>query len=324
MSDKFVMSFVSTCMAEGLTKEATAELLQRQSVVHAADGSAEWMEGYEKVARCVPGKLLPMVRSGYFEKSAGPSGQLIRAGLGSVWQGLKTGIPAMLSRPGVRRGVGVGAAAVATGYGVNELGHKVWGADPEYSVPTMSPGGYSAAGDNAAYEAELASKGVGIAAHNKQYLGADNGLRRKELEAGVARRDAGAGMAQQELFDMDKQDRRGTESRKAFFNDTNASQSSAKQRLAEIEEHRATMESHKTSPWYAPYRTYLRATGQNPEDVYNKSIADDTGRAGGVTRDLKVMDEDKRRMSVGWTGSNPTAPRNDDQLQQTFFQSYNK
>jgi hypothetical protein len=323
MSDEFVMSFVATCMAEGLTKEATAELLQRQSVLHAGEQSPEWLEGYEKVASHVTGAMCPMVRSGYFEKSAGPGAQMARAGLSALWQGTKTGLTSLAASPGVRKGVGIGAASIAGGYGVNYLGNKVWGNAPDYDVPTISPGGYGSATSDAAYKAELASKGVGIAAHNKEYFGEDGGARRRELEAGVAKRDGGAGMAQQELYDMDKKKQRATDARKSFLADSTNQSTTAKQKLAEIEAHRATMEDHKTSLMYAPYRGYLRMTGRKPDDVYNAEIVKATGRAGDVTRDMRVMDVDKQRMLHGWQGSEDAAPLSDNQMQQKFFQSYN-
>lgn len=336
MSGDFVMSFLQTCWEEGLSKEAAAELLQRQSVIHAGEQSPAWLEGYEKVAAMAPGGLLPMVRAGYFEKRA-LNGQ-IRKSLGGLLGGIKDTVVAGAGK--VRGGanyvadaarkskaikahpLATAAAATSVGaagmYGISKL--MGGGGGSGSFVPSMPSGSYTPESSAKIRDSLVNADSEGIYDHNKKFFNQEP--RRRELADAVARNDFNSGAAQVELQKMEADRSSITALRQKKFGELDTQANASEEKLKELTSYRQKMEDHKTSPWLAPYRGFLRMTGRNPNTVYNDAIAQSANEAGNVATDNHRINEMRRKMSAGLTEGSAKS-RTPQQMQNDFFPSYN-
>ena len=334
MSGEFVMSFLQTCWEEGLSKEAAAELLQRQSVVHVGEQSAAWLEGYEKVAAMAPGALLPVARDGYFDKSAA-NGRAVK-GLVDLLGGMKDSIAAGAGkiRSGANTVAGVARksktikahplAASATIAGVG-------GAAGMYGIPKFfggpsSSGGYVPSVPSGSYSPETSAKirdalvdgdSAGIYDHNKKFFGEAG--RRAELADAVARNDFNSGAAQVELTKMDADRASTTALRKNKFAELDTQANASETKLKELNEYRTKMEGRKQSPFW---RGLHHITLQDPDKSYNDAIARTATDAGNVATDNHRINEMRRNMAAGYV-SGPAKSRTPQQMQTDFYPSYN-
>lgn len=329
MSPEFVFAFVETCMHEGLSKEAAAELLQRQSVIHASEQSPAFAEGYAQVADMAPGRLLPMLRDGYLSKEA--SGGLIRGGLKMMFKGLggslaNTGTRAArggnVAKGFIKRNpLSSAAAAAGTGgaavYGLARVGPT------DDSVPYLSPGGYDASETQAAYDKKLDQYSRGIGDLNQRY---DNGVARmSKLEEAVARNDGNSGLAMQELQKLRRDNKAITKTRDAQLKKLDRSAETSDSRLNDIKEQQATLENAKTSwnPLRVAQRAWYGVTGRNADDVYDGRIAALQGQAGNASTNLQLANDTRARLNSGYTGTNGPAKVIDHAgLQDKFFPTY--
>jgi hypothetical protein len=338
MSGEFVMSFLQTCWEEGLSKEAAAELLQRQAVIHAGEQSPAWLEGYEKVAAMVPGGLRPLARQGYFEKSAAPPVRGIRTALGHGYEAVKDlftasrrGVKSTVRVPGninqrmadlpalsksplpvALAGAGIGAAGIYAGSKLNGGGGSF--------VPSMPSGSYTPESSAKIRDSLVAADSEGIYDHNKKFFNQEP--RRRELSEAVARNDFNSGAAQVELQKMEQERASTSALRQKKFGELDTQANASEKKLKELNNYRQKMEDHKTSMLYAPYRGFLKLTGRDPNTVYNDAIAQSATEAGNVATDNYRINEMRRKMSAGITaGSAPS--RTPQQMQNDFFPSYN-
>lgn len=344
MSGEFVMSFLQTCWEEGLSKEAAAELLQRQSVIHAGEQSPAWLEGYEKVAAMAPGGLLPLMRDGYFEKSA-LNGQTRKA-VGSLLGGIKdtifagagkvrSGVGSLVGKPklnskgamtpslvnrhpksALAAGVGLGGVAV---YGGSKLLSGGPSGDGTY-VPSLPSGSYNPDESRKRLDSLVEDDSRGVYDHNKKFF--NEGDRRRELEDAVARNDFNSGAAQVELTKMEADRASISSLRKRKFEELDSQANASAEKVKELNSYREKMEDHKKSWLYAPYRGYLKLTGRDPNTVYNDEIARAATEAGDVNSENYRINEMRRKMSDGIT-SGSSAARSPQQMQNDFFPSYN-
>ena len=343
MSGEFVMSFLQTCWEEGLSKEAAAELLQRQSVIHTGEQSPAWLEGYEKVASMAPGGLLPLMRDGYLEKSGG--GRTLHA-LGDLAGGIKdlavaggrklsSGVGSLVGKPKLNRkgvmtpslvnrhpksslaaGIGLSGAAV---YGGSKLLSGGPSGDGTY-VPSMPSGSYNPDESRKRLDSLVEDDSRGVYDHNKKFFNEEG--RRRELADAVARNDFNSGAAQTELSKMEA-DRASTSAlRKQKFAELDTQANASAEKVKELNGYREKMEDHKKSWLYAPYRGYLKLTGRDPDTVYNDEIARAATEAGDVNSENYRINEMRRKMSDGIT-SGSAAARSPQQMQNDFFPSYN-
>lgn len=338
MTGEFVMSFLKTCWEEGLSKEAAAELLQRQSVIHTGGQSPAWREGYEKVASMVPGGLLPLARPGYFEKSAAgglrrsgkavldffgglkdtavDSAKALRTGTGRVNTGLAKSKVVRKNPVAVGlAGAGLGGAAL---YGGSKLLSAPAGG--EYTVPSMAPGGYNPEESAKARDGLVASDSVGLYEHNKKYFGEED--RKRELQQAVDTHAVNSGAAQVELQRMNSDHASATAQRKKYFNRLDGEANASESKLKEIEAYKNKMQDHKTSLLYAPYRGYLRLTGRKPNDVYNDEIAKSEGQASDAATANYRINEQRRKLQAGLIGG-AAKSRTPQEMQNDFFPAYN-
>lgn len=339
MSPSFVLAFVETCMNEGLSKEATAELLQRQSVIHAAEQSPAFAEGYEKVASLVPGGLRPIARPGYFEKSAAPvaatGGKLILKSLGNIVRGagqmLGTGaattkgraldIAKLVRNNPLAAAATSGLAGAGTIYGVDRMLNEPSAGASE--VPYISPGGYDAGEAAASYDKRLEQYSRGISDLNKKQDNATSRMR--ELEKAVAKNDAGSGLAMRELQQLRRQTASTEETRNRYLRDLDSSVSKSDAMLSDIAERQKSLEAAKTS--WAPHRLVQRAwygvTGRNANDVYDSRIADLQDQAAKAKGDRQLAADTRTRLNNQYIGSGEK-PRimSENEMQDKFFPTY--
>lgn len=339
MSPSFVLAFVETCINEGLSKEATAELLQRQSVIHASEQSPAFAEGYEKVASLVPGGMRPIARPGYFEKRAAPvaatGGKLILKSLGGLFRGAgqmlgrgagtasnrAVDLAKLIRNNPVAAAATSGLAGAGTIYGVDRmLSQPTAGAS---EVPYIAPGGYDANEAAAAYDKRLEQYSRGISDLNKKQ---DNAVTRmRELEKAVARNDGGSGLAMRELQQLRRQNASTEATRSRYLRDLDSSVRKSDAMLSDISERQKALEAAKTS--WAPHRLAQRAwygiTGRNANDVYDTRIADLQDQAAKAKGDRQLAADTRARLNSQYIGSGEK-PRimSESEMQDKFFPTY--
>lgn len=335
------MSFLTTCWNEGLSKEAAAELLQRQSVVCAGEQSPEWLEGYEKVAAMAPGGLRPLARAGYFEKQGGRTldglvdvvggikdlvvrgGSKIKGVAGYVAGKSTTNATGVTVPPLVGRHPRLSAAAgVALGGAAVYGGSKLFGnggGNGSY-VPSLPSGSYTPESSAKIRDALVDADSEGVYDQNKKFFNQEP--RRRELAEAVARNDFNSGAAQVELHKMEAERASTAALRQKKFGELDTQANASASKLKELNSYRQKMEDHKTSALYAPYRTFLRMTGRNPDAVYNDAIAQSANEAGNVSTDNHRINSMRQKLSAG-TPQGSAKSRTPQQMQNDFFPSYN-
>ena len=345
MSSEFIIAFVSTCEAEGLSKEATAELLQRQSVIHECEQSPAFAAGFEKIALMVPGELRPLAREGYFEKQAGPNARLAWQGIKSLGQaagGAVSGAARATGRgldklvgtgPSSARtgrttpswagrnptgaalgGIGVGGAGV--GVGMHMLGG---GTGSPAGAPYMPPGGFNPDEAAASYDTQLDQHSRGLAEHNKKFFG--DRKRQEVLQQAVDSNSPNSAQALAELSRI-KRDQAAVSADRANHIarfDSVGGQSASK--LKEIEEQQAAMERAKTSWTRAPQRAWLWMTGRDPNQYFDDKRVALEGGASAAQTAQRLSEDQLRRLENGYIGGQ-TKSKTPAQMQQEFFPKY--
>jgi hypothetical protein len=336
MSGEFVMSFLQTCWNEGLSKEAAAELLQRQSVVAAGEQSPAWLEGYEKMAALVPGGLLPMARQGYFEKNA-LNGQTRKA-VGSLLGGLKDNIVAgagkirgaantvggavqkskTIKAHPLWAGAGVATAGAGLTYGANKMSGSPGSGDGLY-VPSLGAGSYNPDNSSKIRESLVDGDSSAIYEHNKKFFNGD--ARREELRNAVNRNDYNSGAAQAELTKLEAERSEVANFRKSKFAELDNQANASSEKLKELNSYREKMEAHKKSPFW---RGLQRIKFNNPDKVYNEAIGQTAAEAGEVGTNNYRINQMRENMARGYTSGRPgKTSRSPQQMQNDFFPTYN-
>lgn len=348
MTREFTASFLTTCFAAGLSKEAASQLLQKESVdqVKTRRGPA-WAAGYEKAASEIPGQLRPVLfGEGGLEKSAGARLDLIIRALGGLRQaaGGTFGLGAQLVRDtGKAIGKVVGnrnsfvshhplsslvAGTVAGGagaLGVNRLmkgdAHRFGdGAPPE---PFYSPSGFNPDKIKARNERSYnEGPGAAIAELNKNHFGSHG--RRKALEKAIADNTVEpGGAAYRELQKLQREHDKSTELRAEKFEQLGALDDYHSDRLNRIKERTGTWEDRRTSIWGLPRRAWERVSGRDPSDFYDNKISKLYDYSAASRQALDLQDMQRRGLYTGNTSgevnrATPTAP----DLQAGLFPSY--
>lgn len=302
MSSDFVMSFVATCLREGLTKEATAELLQRQSVVEACRRSPSFAEGYEKVAALVPGRLRPIFREEFLEKDAG-LGDIARSGARAAGQWFSR-------HPKTTAGLGLGAGAAGTAGVLGFLNR------PRIPETPYLPGTFNATQSAQNFETSLDEHSRGIAELNKNIQQSDT--RRRVLEDAVATHAPGSAHARAELLKLDAQRNASTAQRDGYLKHLQSNGDHNQKLLDGIIAKQRSLEDAKTSLWRAPQRLFYRLTGRDPSAVYDSRITSMESDASRLATNAKLIAEQKRRLGNGYIGMAERAP-SPEQQQARFF-----
>lgn len=330
MSQEFVVAFVQECAANGLTKEATAELLQFQSVVHVANHSAEFAEGFEKIAAQVPGGLRPLAREGYLSKEAGSKMQALQ-GLFNAGSGVVRafGAPLLdaakrtlattarnvrgnpLTAAGVSAGLGAGGA-----YGLSKL---FGGSDHDvtHDVPFLSGTGYNPTTAGQQYNAMKDAYSTGIADLSQKLDG--SAARRKTLEEAVARHDVSSPMALVELQRLNKEHEEATKVREDYMKKYRESADSAESRAKDLEAKRQSLIAAQDDWLHMPQRAWYRLTNRDPKEVYNAKLREVEGPLEQATTTQRLSNDLARRLDIGYTGKNQLVNRTPQEAVRNFF-----
>lgn len=339
LSDEFIFSFVSACHDAGLTKEAAAELLQRE-VIKAAAPSEAFLEGYEAVYPAPVLHTCDFVEKAAFGKAVGRA----IGGLGSVAGGIKdlaweagragkrglvrlAGKPQLMPDGTMRESIiaahpkssvaaGVGLAG-ALSYGAHRLGAPDAGLP---GAPSWSPGGYNRNEEDASYEAELERKSRGIADLDKK-LNQSN-LRRKELADAVARGDRNSHVAAQELRALDREREGALKEQKRRLKQLEYSGAATEEKLRSLERRRATLENSRKSWTGIPRRLWysMDGDGLTAQEKIDQELDRTQAEIGAGTTDLRIMDKQRQRTVHGYVKTPPR--RTSAQVQKDFFPTY--
>ena len=344
MSQEFALSFLSACFDAGLSKEAAAELLQKESVDQELYDRPAFAEGYLSVTAGVPGQMLPL-RAGYegLEKLAARIPTTVLGGLGGFAKNILWDAPMNLL--GALRGAGSGAASAVGKANKSKFLHKypfpsavgaatltgagVYGANkwinrdrdlmPSRPTPFFGPSGYSPQGYKDHYENELDRFTPGIYDHNKEQFGDED--RRKELEEAVAS-GKGGDAAYLELQERNRDHASSTSSRKRHLDSLENYQSENRGLVDRLTDRTADLENQRTAWWAAPKRWALSMTGQNPREYYDRKIADLQGVRSNAQTEADLA---KDRQRLIWSGATQDVERKQpttQELQQKFFPRY--
>lgn len=308
-------------MDMGLSKEATAELLQRRSAVHAAEQSPEFAEGYYLMKKAMPTSTEIRVRPGYLEKQAfGKALGNIFSGLGNIARGVG-GVPvaagkvlfdAAVKNPRTAKVLGGGLAAGGLG----------WGASRYFDNSRISPGSpylpgggdYNPETEKKQYETLLDSYSGGIADANKAIT--DSADRRKVLQQAVDSNSPNSAQALAELRKLNAgvsaaEDVKATHL--AALNERGAVVSS---RLEAVQKRQKQLRERQNSPFW---RGLHRLTFRDPDKSYQDAITKLQPHAAELSRDNQLINDQRDRMPYykGFRYNQPSAA----QMQREFFPS---
>lgn len=339
LSDEFIFSFVSACHDAGLTKEAAAELLQREAIKAAAP-SAAFREGYAAVYPAPVLHECDFVEKAAFGKAVGRVIGGVGGALGGVKDvavaaggAAKRGISRLAGKPqpmpnGTMRESIIAAhpkSSVAAGVGLTAggsyLAHRLGASDAGLpGAPTLSPGGYNRDEESKSYDAELEQKSRGIADLDKR-LNQSN-LRRKELADAVARGDRNSHMAAQELRELDRERERAGATRKKFLSQLDGAGAATEEKLKSLEKRRATLENSRTSWTGIPRRLWysMDGDGLTAQQKIDQELDRTQSGIGAATTDKRIMDKQRSRVVNGYVQTPPQ--RTSAQIQKDFFPTY--
>lgn len=341
MSQEFVTAFITECFARGISKEAAAELLQKESVDQVTNASPGFAEGYHKVASQFPGQLRPIVfMDASLEKEAGSRGKAVMEGIKLIGQGGKKAIGGGLAAGGgvLRAGgnaitrspraafgvgaVGAGGGAVAASAGVNKLrqGDPLSGLED----PSFSPGGYDPTKTKDLFNEQMGQYKPGIFRRNKELDVAR--ARLDELDEGISTNEPGAGAGAMHERNQLRKRLAGMESdRSARVQGLSEQENRSKEIIDRISQRQAGLEDAKTSWLSAPKRLWLKSTGRTPEDYYNNRIAELQGKASGATLSGRTAAERLRLINGKVTSQRQLGgiPSKQD-MQDRFFQKFER
>jgi len=304
-------------MDMGLSKEATAELLQHRSVIHAAEQSPSFGEGYLNTSSGTAVR----VRPGYVEKRAfGAAMKAIGGGLGSIGKGLggvavsagKGVFNAAVNNPRTAKALGGGLAAGAAGFGVSNYLDNRYAAP---GVPYMAPGGYNPLEEKKEYENELKRYSRGIAEINKTIDGSAN--RRKVLQQAVDSNSPNSAQALADLRLLDKTVGDAKSVRDKHLEQLNSQGATTSGRLTDIQAQQKKLQERSKSPFW---RGLHRVTFQDPDKAYSSALDKLQPQAAELSRQNQLINDQKKRLPnyLGASANIPSAA----QMQREFFPTY--
>lgn len=340
LSQEFVVSFITTCFDAGLSKEAAAELLQKETVDLECAARPEFAEGYKKAAAEFPGELQPIFLGyGGMEKAA--KGNLVRmarglwdvfaGSTGAVRSGIKslgTGVEHVSKSPFLKQhpfGSAVGSAAVAGvgGWAANQYLNRDRGLlSGGASDPFFAPGSYSPERYQERYEDQLQEGyAPGIYEHNKEYFGTE--ARRQELKKAIEEGQDWNGDAYRELQELNREHSSASAARRDYLENLSAHGSNSREKLNRIRERQAQLESQRDSVWGLPKRMWLSMTGRDPEEHFDSRIGRLHSAAGQAKMQADLATDRQRLMRTGaTTPPEETGSPGDNTLQDRFFSKF--
>ena len=341
LSQEFVQSFLTVCFDAGLSKEAAAELLQRETVDQEFAERPEFAAGYRAIASQVPGQMRPL-RAGYegLEKMA--RGQALQGviNLGrSVFKDVPIAIKDIFSGSGKATAKGVGkvrrspvltenpfgaalTASAVTGagvYGATQWANRDRGLMPARPTPFFAPGGYSPQSYQDNYDAQLDSYTPGIFAHNKKHFGSEG--RRKELEKAIAD-GTGGDSAYLELRELDREHGGSSRARRQHLSSLEDYQTQNRQLVDRIAKRTQGLENQRTAWWAAPKRGFLSMTGTKPQDYFDRKISELHGSRAQAKTEADLAADRKRLLWAGATSKQETEQPTRQEIQQRFFPTF--
>lgn len=301
-------------MDMGLSKEATAELLQHRSVIHAAEQSPAFAEGYLNSA--TPAAV--RVRPGYVEKKAfGAAAKLIGSSLGGIARGAGGLIGAAgkglystaLRNPKTTKALAGGIAASGLGYGIsNYLNNR----DRAPGVPYMAPGGYNPLEEKTEYDNDLKRYSRGIAEANKTIDGSKN--RRRVLQQAVDSNSPNSAQAAADLRALDSNVDAAQKLKDTHEQRLKSQGSITSGRLSNVQARQQQLRERSQSPFW---RGLHRITFRDPDKSYNKALDELQPAAAELSRQNQLINDQSKRMPyyLGADGNVPSSA----QMQREFF-----
>jgi len=243
LSPVFVESFIGQCHAAGLTKEAAAQLLQQQSVIHVSKVCPAFGEGFAKQASITPRGLQPIARPEWFTKQAGGWGKA-----------LKYGIPALAT----------GAGALWGGAKIKEL----WPSPESADAPSLD-GTYDPKISKQHYQDDLSGRAKGLADIESRISGGTVNRRAADLQAAVDSNSADSGVAMKELNSLNRNKDYARKAKQGVMNQSLAAMEENKRRLDVAKKKQSFVEGYRKSNWSAPQRffDYMRGKGWDHLDT---------------------------------------------------------
>ena len=315
MSLQYVESFVETCMDAGLSKAATAELLQRRSAIHAAEQSPAFAEGYHMMKLAMPQGTI-RVRPGYVVKSANIGA--VAKGLGMAAGGVggmlggaaKNVFHTVAKRPNAAKVIGGGLATGGIGYGIGQY------LDNDYTaagVPVITGGGmYNPEQEADEYKNELNRYSSGIADTNKDIT--DSADRRRVLQQAVHSNSPQSALALKELKMLNSKVDGATKVRQKHLEALNNQGATTSKRLESITNRQQTLRDRQKSPFW---RAMHWATLRNPDKSYGSAIDELQAPAAALSHENQLINDQRERLPY-WKGKS-YSPRSSTQLQREFF-----
>jgi len=337
MTPAYAQSFLAVCFDAGLSKEAAAELLQKESVDLEKVKRPAFAEGYSKAAAEVPGGLQPLL---FIEKEANARG------LGLVGQSLW----------GLLKGT---AQASKTPFSAaNKVRSKVWGNNPNSFVRSrplttaigtgllgtgLGVGGYKLmGGGNSGYNDDFSDFGIGgshsgsqnearykdslynvygpnIAASNK--IMSDSFKEEQELEKALSDGTGGPD-AYRRLTELKRAKKDERIKRNRLTENLTASEARHQQALEQVRKQQEGLESRRTSVMGLPRRMWERVRGRDPENYYDEQIAQLHGQAQANTRGSRMAEDRLRLLDSGYRGRSPVKAPKTPNYEKTVFAPY--
>lgn len=349
LTQAFVTSFLTTCFDNGLTKEAAAALLQKESADQVRRARPAFAAGYDKIMNDLPGGANPMLVANGMEKAAGPKldqvMKILRGIKGTIGgvAGLGGEVAHDVSRAGSKM-IGprnpnsflnrhpfaafTGGAALAGGgtYGLTKwLGRDnsltPYGADPFLPPSGYSPELYKKRYDSALYD----TYGPGIAAHNREYFGTSG--RRKELEKAVAEGRGGYD-AYLDLQRLNREHEEATRARESHLQGLKSTEHSNRDLLSRIRERQQDLERQRTAWWAAPKRWWTQLRGGNlfdsdiSKNYFDNQIASLQDNAARSSMAADLAKDRHRLIEGGFVALRDNPPPSSRDIQKSFFPAW--
>jgi hypothetical protein len=349
MTQKFVTAFLTTCFEAGLSKEAAAQLLQRESLDQQLEARPAFAAGYLSKVASFPGQMRPvlfLLPETELEKSAGPGmrglGRVAKAllwdapkGVGeAAYGGIKTGLKglgnvvgprsnSLLNRHPFAVGIPLATATGLGGYGLS----KWLGGDNSLNGggdPFLPPGGYNKAEYEKMYEGRLKEHEPGIFSANAEYDSAAGRL--AELNKAIEE-NRGGNNAYQDKLHLERRRNQLSGARTEYANQLDRNQDDQRALMDRIANRKADLENQRTAWWAAPKRWYQQARGGNVFDsgisqrAFDRQIGglqDSSARAAMAAR----MAADRARLVRGGATGRAAPRRDPAQLSTDFFPAY--
>jgi hypothetical protein len=337
-SQEFVLAFLSTCFEAGLSKEAAAEMLQKESVHRELLARPAFAEGYLSVMSEIPyASNAYETRNDHIEKSANALTKLLATQFIDVPKALY-GVVKGTGRGGLSQieklrnsqflkdnpfGVAVGTAATAggIGYGANKWINRDATGMPARPIPIYGPSAHSPQGYADYMKDTFDTTSRGVLEHNKEHFGGVK--RRRELERAINSGQTVDGYgAYQEYQGLDRKFKRTSKDRNRLltdlerYGDQNRSLAQDKARRA------ADLENQRTAWWAAPRRWMARASGQKPREYFDRKIGEVQAQRSAAQTAAELADKERRLL---WSGQDrlpdKALPTSAD-LQRQYFPQY--